>query len=1207
MRHILNFFFVMLFASRILGQIVSLNPAISGPDDAITLTFDASQGNKELLGASKVYIHHGVVTDKPDGTAWKYVKGNWGKDDGIGAMTKVAGTTDKWQITFGPSLRSYFGVPAGENIFRISCVFRSADGSTKGTIAAGTYGWGQVTSNLDYYVNLKKDNFVAINQPQGSEGFLNTGEFLKIQGDASANATEMKIWVDEGNGYIEKAKVNTGKTISYNYLPTTSREIKIKVTAIVNGSNLEAIKNYNIIIRTPSVIAPLPAGMKSGANYDANDPTKVTLVLLAPQKEFVYAVGDFSEWKIKSENQMKKTPDGKYFWLEIGGLTPQKDYVYQYWIDGKLKIADPHTRQVADPWNDKWIESSVFPNLPAYNREDFGIASVFKTSAPVYNWAASEANWKKPNINHLVIYELHIRDFIQSHSYKDLTDTLSYLKRLGVNAIELMPLNEFEGNDSWGYNPSFFFALDKYYGTKDALKKFIETAHQHGMAVILDIVLNHAFGQSPMVQMYFEGGKPAANNPWFNREYVGPFQWGYDFNHESQYTKDFIDEVNQYWLEEFHFDGFRFDFTKGFTNYAPGNNIDNFDQSRINILKRMADKIRTYNNDAYIILEHWGPANEEAQLANLGMKMWRNKSYDFVPATVGNITGSFAGSDATSHVTFYNSHDERRIAEHCLAEGRASGSYNVKDSIIMYERVKMAAAFLYLQPGPKMMWQFDELGYDIDINFNGRTGRKPYVWGNNSLKYYNSTLRQHIYKTYQGLLHIRNTLTPEALAAAQKNHVNTGSTRRLSFNTPQTDLVVIGNFDLTAKSVNPQFTQSGKWYDYFSGDSITVTNPTALISLKAGEWHVYTTKRLAEGQADVVAIFENPVTITPYPFKGSDQITIRFDATKATKGNTAGLVGADKVYMHSGVILSDAVNTSLTNIKGTLTDDGLGLMTKVSDNIWEIKITPNQYYNIAANKEIFQIGMWFRNEDNTRKGFGFRNSVVYFDVQSDQPIITVNPPAFTPDTEVTITFNAKIGNRELVGADKVYMHSGVILNNTTAPKGSDWKKVVGNWGADDGVGLMTKVAGQTDVWQIKFKPRAYYNLTGTEFPFWIGAVFRNSGGTAKGTIVPAAYPFGFVDAASQDYFIKNQQPVSTHENLLPDVNLYPNPADQAIIITGIEGSFSLDFYNIQGQKVLTLSEVQALQNIDISMLTSGLYYYHIQQGDHFKSGKLVVK
>jgi len=117
--------------------------------------------------------------------------------------------------------------------------------------------------------------------------------------------------------------------------------------------------------------------------------------------------------------------------------------------------------------------------------------------------------------------------------------------------------------------------------------------------------------------------------------------------------------------------------------------------------------------------------------------------------------------DATSHVAFYNSHDERRIAEHHITEGRSSGSYNIKDSLIMFERVKQAAAFNYLQPGPKMIWQFDELGYDIDINFNGRVGRKPYVWGAGSLKYYNSTLRQHIYKAYQGILHVRNTIGPE--------------------------------------------------------------------------------------------------------------------------------------------------------------------------------------------------------------------------------------------------------------------------------------------------------------------------------------------------------------------------------------------------------------------------------------------------------------
>src|SRR5690606_37419450 len=106
------------------------------------------------LGASKVYMHHGVVTDIPDGTAWKYVKGNWGLDNGVGEMEKVAGENDKWQITFSPNIRSYFAVPAGENIFRIACVFRSADGTKKGTISAGEYGWGTVTSNLDMYINL---------------------------------------------------------------------------------------------------------------------------------------------------------------------------------------------------------------------------------------------------------------------------------------------------------------------------------------------------------------------------------------------------------------------------------------------------------------------------------------------------------------------------------------------------------------------------------------------------------------------------------------------------------------------------------------------------------------------------------------------------------------------------------------------------------------------------------------------------------------------------------------------------------------------------------------------------------------------------------------------------------------------------------------------------------------------------------------------
>lgn len=1203
MRHMSLLIFQLFLFSALDAQI-SLIPTSAGPEESATIIFDASLGNKELLGATKVYMHHGVVTDKVDGTAWKYVKGNWGLDDGVGQMTKVPGEANKWQITINPNIRAYFGVPAGENIFRISCVFRNANGTVKGTLPPGQYGWGTVASNQDIYINLNSDNYINIKSPAGTESFLDLGQPLNIQAEASADVTKMTLWLDEGAGFVEQNSISSGRLLNFAYIPTNSVNLGIKFTATINGSEVEAAKFYNVVIKKQTEIAELPAGVRQGVNYTDNDPTKVTLVFLAPFKDFVYAVGDFSNWLIKEENQMKRTPDGKYYWLELSGLTPNKAYVYQYWIDGKLKIADPYTNQVADPWNDKWIESSIYPNLPQYSREDFGIAAVFTTNQSKYNWAASEGSWERPDVDHLVIYELHLRDFLASHSLQDLADTIGYLKRLGINAIELMPMNEFEGNDSWGYNPSFFFAPDKYYGTKDDLKKFIEIAHQNGIAVILDIVLNHAFGQSPMVQMYFDGGKPAANNPWFNREYVGQYQWGYDFNHESQYTKDFIDDVNKYWIEEFHFDGFRFDFTKGFTNYAPGGSVDGFDQSRINILKRMADRLWDVDPKAYIILEHWSPAAEETQLGNYGMKMWRNKSYDFVPATVGNITGSFANTDAKSHVTFFNSHDERRIAEHCITEGRAVGSYNVKDTVVMYERVKMAAAFTYLHPGPKMIWQFDELGYDIDINFNGRVGRKPYVWGPGSLKYYNSALRQNIYKTYQGILHVRNEIGPDVLQAAQKNHQHTGDTRRLVFNTPTIDLVVVGNFAMTDKMVDPRFTQSGTWYNYFTGDSISVANVNANINLKPGEWHIYTTKRLAEGQPDVVGIYDNPVTITPNPFKGSDLIKVRFDAKKASPGSTNGLVGVDKVYMHSGVILSSATNSTLTNVVGTLADDGIGQMTEVAEDIWELELTPNQYYNIAQGKEIYQLGMWFRNVDNTQRGFGFRNSVIHFDVLSDLPIVTITPAAFNADTEITITFNATKGNRELLGVDKIYMHSGISIS-ATASETSAWNKVVGNWGMDDGVGRMTRVPSENNKWQIKLTPRNYYNLATNDFPYWIAAVFRNANGSVKGTGTPGPFENGYI-ANNQDFFIKNAGTVSSDDLEVPDVVLYPNPSTGIINFNGIEGTYIFTVYTANGQQVVSYT-LQGNSSLSLDQLKTGLYIYTIQRNDKLNTGKIVIE
>ncbi len=1208
MKHfILASLFFIFSISISFGQYVTLQPSGVGPNDEATLIFDASEGNGELMGASKVYVHHGVITSGPEGTDWQYVIGNWGQDDGVGEMTKVDGETDKWQITFSPSIREYFGVPEGTDIFRISCVFRSADGNTKGTLNPGDYGWGDVASNLDVYVDLNVENYISILAPADGVRLINKGESIRIEAEASSSVSSMKILIDEGLGFNEVAGISSGTNISYDFFPEKTILIDIKVTATINGENLEETISFNVAVAKDPEIAPLPEGVIPGINYHKNDDTKATLVLEAPGKSLIAVVGDFTDWIVDDDFQMKKTEDGEYFWYELEGLVPGKEYVYQYWIDGDVIVADMYADKIADPWNDPFIENEIYPDLPPYDRRDLGIASVLQTGQTPYEWGPEEDTWQRPDVDHLMIYELHIRDFLASHSYTDLIDTLPYLKELGIDAIELMPINEFEGNDSWGYNPSFFFAPDKYYGPKDELKRFIEESHKMGIAVILDIVLNHSFLQSPTVLMYFDwvNFKPSSDNPWMNREYVGQYQWGFDFNHESPYTQRFVDRVNRYWLEEYHFDGYRFDFTKGFTNYAPGGSVDGYDASRIAILKRMADEIWEYDSEAYVILEHWSPFQEEEELGAYGMKMWANRSYDFVPMAVGNITGSFNNMERSTHVSLISSHDERRVGEHILTEGRSNSFINLQDTVVMFERVKMTAAFAYLYPGPKMMWQFDELGYDIDINLNGRTGRKPYVWGQEGNGYYEDPLRQYIYDTYKGILDVRNTITPQALASAATNHKESGATRRLSYDTDDIDLVVIGNFGLTDQTIVPSFTQTGTWYNYFSGDSMVVEDLNAELELKVGEWHIFTTTRLSDGLPVVVETYSNPVTISPFPFTMDDEITITFDASLAFPDDTDGLEGAEKVYIQSGVIEDSPSNKDLTYEVGNLVDDGIGQMTKVSgtNDKWEITLVPRQYFSTPADLEVFKLGMYFRDANNENRGLGFRNSIIYYDVASSADFVWIDPVPFDSDSEITIYFNAAQGNRELVGADKVYMHSGMSIVDSDNPANNAWNNVVGNWGMDDGVGQMTKVEGEENIWKITLRPTSYYGLSNSDTPTWLAAVFRNADGSLKGTGEPGELSNGFI-AENQDFFIRNRATTSTEDVMVLPYEIYPNPTSGMLNLSQFPDSGWITLYDLTGKTVFS-EKVSGQKIVDISDLEKGIFLYHISTVEGVKSGKIM--
>jgi 1,4-alpha-glucan branching enzyme len=290
-------------------------------------------------------------------------------------------------------------------------------------------------------------------------------------------------------------------------------------------------------------------GVRDGINYEAGN-TSVVLVLYAPGKNRVSVIGSFpgGSWTEQATNQMNKTPDNNTWWIRITGLTPGTEYAFQYLVDGQLKIADPYSEKILDPVNDGSIPASTYPNLMPYPSQTTGIVSVLQTSAPAYTWQVP--SFSRPDKRGLIIYELLLRDFLQAHDWKTLRDTLSYFKRMGINAIEIMPFNEFEGNNSWGYNPDFFLAPDKYYGTKNSLKEFIDSCHSKGIAVIMDIALNHATGLCPLAALYWNNvtNQPAANNPWFNVTATHPYNVFNDFNHESLATRYFTSRVVEHWL-----------------------------------------------------------------------------------------------------------------------------------------------------------------------------------------------------------------------------------------------------------------------------------------------------------------------------------------------------------------------------------------------------------------------------------------------------------------------------------------------------------------------------------------------------------------------------------------------------------------------------------------------------------------------------------
>ncbi|ALJ00970.1 DUF4961 domain-containing protein [Rufibacter tibetensis] len=920
---LLGLLLVLLLVQAVQAQVVTWSPAFPVHNEPVTITFDATKGSGGLANVNEpIYAHTGVLTNlSTSDSDWKYVKAPWPSNTPAALMTSLG--NNLYQITINP--RTYYNVPDNEEIKALMFVFRNGNGSKE----------GKDTGNKDIKVAIYASGAVNVSFAQPVVGlnglFVNQGQNIPVRANASASG-KLSLFL---NGV--KVKEEAAATVLETQLTATvSGPNKVKVT--VESGNVTAVDSFLFVVRAAAPTQALPANAKDGATYLSA--TSVLVNLYAPGKQNVYLVGDFNNWVVGA-TPMNRTPDGTRYWVQLNSLVAGQEYAYQFLVDETIRIGDPYTQKTLDPNEDRFISAETYPNLKQYpTGKATGMVSVFQTNQAAYNWRVT--NFTRPKKTDLVIYELLVRDFIEKHDYKTLTDTLNYLSRLGVNAIELMPVNEFEGNLSWGYNTAYHFAPDKYYGSKELLKRFIDEAHARGMAVILDIVLNHAFGQSPMVQLYFNSatGKTTPENPWFNPDPTHEFNVGHDFNHESAATKYYVDRVNEFWLQEYKVDGYRFDLSKGFTQKQTLGSLNawgQYDQSRVNLLKRMADHIWSVDNSAYVILEHFADNAEETVLSNYGMMLWGNLHGNYKQAILGYTDNSnfnwisYKQRGWTNpHVVGYmESHDEERQMVEATLYGNMSGAYNVRNVTTALQRMQLAAAFFFTIPGPKMVWQFGEVGYDIPINQNGRTGNKPILWN-----YYQDPERRKLYNVYAALIKMK--INQPAFESGNYT-LNLGNNiKTIHIQDPDINVAVLGNFGVTPGTVDPKFQNTGTWYDFVTGESLTVTNVNQAITLQPGEYRLYTTKRLTSssillGSKEERDALAKNVVAYPNP-TGNGAISLQYQLAAASEVSFQVYDQVGRLLINKALGKQSAGNQTITQ---TLTTGG---KKRLAPGIYHVKL-----------------------------------------------------------------------------------------------------------------------------------------------------------------------------------------------------------------------------------------------------------------------------
>ncbi len=558
---------------------------------------------------------------------------------------------------------------------------------------------------------------------------------------------------------------------------------------------------------------------------------KIAFELLAPYNEKVSLMGSWNNWK---RAPMKKSDEG--IWRTNIALE-DGDYEYKFEVISKSYFAAGQTMAVADPMSMEYT-------LDSHENSILRIRDG-KRSKTTYQWLHDEKPLP-PNAE-LIIYEMHVGDFRggqgDTHdkpgTFATLIEKLDYLADLGINAIELMPINEFPGNHSWGYAQRSIYAVENSYGTPDELCQLVDECHARGIRVIHDAVYNHMETEAPLTKIdysywFYEQNMDEASlhfGPKFNYEH-------FDENMQRWPARDHVMNAMKMWISTFHMDGIRFDCTRAIRYYE--------------LLRWFSDEAHKTEGfkPFYTIAEHIPQDGTIAAVDGPVDAAWHDNFYRQLNATLLGTRyegrdpfltdevlrvmdvrqDGFGGPLNTIH--YLTNHDQERTM---YLLGTAGGVFD--DAA--FRRAKLGATLLMTAPGIPMIWMGEELGQPTDKSIDPR----PLQW--DLLK---NERNQDLFNHYKKLTHLRKS-NPALYSDSFEPVLNLPGREILGYKRWTNDgNVVVTVANLTHYYAGPFEIQNagledGTWHEMIFGYDVQVTGGVLSDTLGESEAKVYVRNR----------------------------------------------------------------------------------------------------------------------------------------------------------------------------------------------------------------------------------------------------------------------------------------------------------------------------------------------------------------------------